>query len=195
MTRGHLIALVLILSGCASVTTERIVLLPASDGHRSALLVKTAKDEALMTVPLSVVEVRDGRIAEGTLDAGEIQRRYGSVMQALPAAPWTYTVYFYFERTTLLPESRALLKQIKAEAERAPAAEIVITGHTDRLGSVPFNDGLSLRRAQVVREEFLSIGVPPSAIRLEARGEREPLVPTEDEVSEARNRRVVLKLR
>lgn len=195
MTRRVLLALALVLSGCASVTTERIVLLPASDGHRSALLVTTATGEALMTVPLSVVEVRNGRIVERTLGAGEIEQRYGPVIRALPAAPRIYTVYFYFDRTTLLPESRALLKQIKAEAERTPAAEIVITGHTDRVGSVPFNDGLSLRRAQVVREDFLAIGVPPSAIRLEARGEREPLVPTDDEVAEPRNRRVVIKLR
>lgn len=190
---------VLLVVGCASAPpsgrTERVVLLPAADGHRSALLVTTAKDEMLMTEPLSVVEVRDGKIVTRTLAAGEVDQRYAAVIKALPAPPRVFTVYFYFDRTALLPESRALLKQIKADAERYPAAEIVLIGHTDRVGAIPFNDGLSLRRAQVVRDDFLSIGVPSSAIRVEGRGEREPLVPTEDEVSEARNRRVVIKLR
>jgi outer membrane protein OmpA-like peptidoglycan-associated protein len=192
--------LVLTLCGCAGVTrvtgvTERIVLLPAADGHASALVVKTAKDEALMTVPLSVVEIREGRIVERTLGSTEVQERYGPVIKALPPVPRVYTVYFHFERTSLLPQSRALLDNIKAEAERMPAAEIVITGHTDRVGGVAFNDDLSLRRARVVGEIFLSIGVPASSIRLEARGEREPLVPTGDEVAEPRNRRVVIKIR
>jgi outer membrane protein OmpA-like peptidoglycan-associated protein len=191
---------VLLVAGCASPPpkvgrTERVVLLPAADGHRSALLVTTAQGEMLMTEPLSVVEEQDGKIVSRTLAAGEVVQRYAAVIKALPAPPRVFTVYFYFDRTALLPESRALLKQIKADAERYPAAEIVLIGHTDRVGAIPFNDGLSLRRAQVVRDDFLSIGVPPSAIRVEGRGEREPMVPTEDEVSEPRNRRVVIKLR
>lgn len=197
--RWRSVLAVLLVAGCASAPpvgrTERVVLLPAADGHRSALLVTTAKGEVLMTEPLSVVEVRDGKIVSRTLAVGEVDQRYAAVIKALPAPPRVFTVYFYFDRTALLPESRALLKQIKADAERYPAAEIVLIGHTDRVGAIPFNDGLSLRRAQVVRDDFLSIGVPPSAIHVEGRGEREPLVPTEDEVSEPRNRRVVIKLR
>lgn len=148
-----------------------------------------------MTVPLSVVEVRDGKIVTKTMGVTEVQQRYAPVIMALPAAPRVYTVYFQFDRTVLVPQSQALLNQIKHEAERVPSAEIVIIGHTDRVGPPPFNDDLSLRRAQVVQDEFLKIGVPPSAIRVEARGEREPLIPTADGVAEPRNRRVVIKLR
>ncbi|MBL8446508.1 MAG: OmpA family protein [Zoogloeaceae bacterium] len=192
--RGLLLALSLIVTGCAGVS-ERIILLPAADGHISGLVVRTGRDEALLVTPLSAVEVRDGRIVARTLAAGEVNEKYGSVIRSLPPAPKVYTVFFHFDRTTLLPESRALLDEIKARAEKQLASEIVITGHTDRVGSIPFNDELSLRRAHMVREIFLAIGVPPSAIRLEARGEREPLIPTEDEVPEARNRRVVIKIR
>lgn len=200
MTRWLPYPLVLALCGCATAVvvptpTERIVLLPAADGHASALVVRTAKDQFLMTVPLTVVEIKDGKIVERTLGAAEIQQRYGPVIKALPAQPRMYTVYFQFDKTVLVPQSRALLDEIKREAERVPAAEIVLIGHTDRVGPEPVNDALSLRRAQLVRDEFLKIGVPASAIRVEARGEREPLVPTIDGVAEPRNRRVVIKLR
>lgn len=195
MRVGATLLLALAFTGCASVQKDRIILLPAADGHRSGLLVKTGKDEVLMTEPHTVVEVRDGKITQSSLNAAEVDQRYRSVIQALPPPPRVFTVYFQFERTSLLPESRLLLKTIKADAEKTPASEIVITGHTDRVGTVPYNDALSLRRAEVVRDDFLSIGVPPSTILLEARGEREPLIPTEDGVPEPRNRRVVIKLR
>ena len=195
MTRWIVVALTLALVGCATAPTERIVLLPASDGHASALVVRTAGGEALMTVPLSVVEVREGKIVTKTMGVTEVQQRYAPVIMALPVAPRIHTVYFQFDRTVLVPQSQALLDQIKREAERVPAAEIVIIGHTDRIGTDAVNDDLSLRRAQAVRDEFLKIGVSPSAIRVEARGEREPLIPTGDSVPEPRNRRVVIKLR
>ena len=51
-------------------------------------------------------------------------------------------------------------------------------GHTDRVGAVPYNDTLSLRRAERVRDELVKVGVASERIRVEGRGEREPLVQT-----------------
>jgi outer membrane protein OmpA-like peptidoglycan-associated protein len=76
-----------------------------------------------------------------------------------------------------------------------PAPEIVIIGHTDRLGSVARNDELSILRARKVRDAFLAIGVPLEMIKTEGRGEREPAVPTADDVPEPRNRRAEIKIR
>ena len=68
-------------------------------------------------------------------------------------------------------------------------------GHTDRVGTVPYNDALSLRRAERARDELVKAGVPADRIRVEGRGEREPLVATADEVAEPRNRRVEIDVR
>jgi OOP family OmpA-OmpF porin len=38
-------------------------------------------------------------------------------------------------------------------------------------------------------------GIAPARIRVEGRGEREPLIPTEDEVAEPRNRRAEISVR
>jgi outer membrane protein OmpA-like peptidoglycan-associated protein len=78
---------------------------------------------------------------------------------------------------------------------RRPAPEIAVIGHTDRVGSVQSNDALSLRRAQRIRDDMGKLGVPVDQIQVAGRGEREPLVATEDEVAEPRNRRVEISVR
>ncbi|HSE92215.1 MAG TPA: OmpA family protein, partial [Methylomirabilota bacterium] len=74
-------------------------------------------------------------------------------------------------------------------------AEVVVVGHTDRVGSVQQNDALSLQRAERIRGELLQLGLPAHQVGVAGRGEREPLVQTEDEVPEPRNRRVELTIR
>jgi OmpA-OmpF porin, OOP family len=71
----------------------------------------------------------------------------------------------------------------------------VVVGHTDRQGSLEYNDGLSLRRAERVRAQLVRIGIAGERIGVAGRGERAPLVPTEDGVAEPRNRRVEIIVR
>jgi outer membrane protein OmpA-like peptidoglycan-associated protein len=82
-----------------------------------------------------------------------------------------------------------------AEVRRRPDPEVLITGHTDRVGGVAQNDALSLQRAERVRASMLDLGLPADRAQAVGRGEREPLVPTDDEVAEPRNRRVEITVR
>jgi outer membrane protein OmpA-like peptidoglycan-associated protein len=54
---------------------------------------------------------------------------------------------------------------------------------------------LSLRRAERCRDELIKLGIPKVRISVAGRGEREPEVPTADEVAEPRNRRVEISVR
>jgi OOP family OmpA-OmpF porin len=76
-----------------------------------------------------------------------------------------------------------------------PAGEAVVVGHTDRVGALEANDRLSLQRAALVRDMLVSAGIAPEAITVVGRGERAPAFMSADEVAEARNRRVEIKLR
>ena len=98
-------------------------------------------------------------------------------------------------RDELTPDSRLLLGRIVDEIARRPAPDIVVIGHTDRVGAVPYNDTLSLRRAERVRDELVKVGIAAERISVAGRGEREPRVPTPDEVPEPRNRRVEINIR
>jgi outer membrane protein OmpA-like peptidoglycan-associated protein len=70
-----------------------------------------------------------------------------------------------------------------------------VIGHTDAVGSNPFNDALSQQRAETVRAELIRRGVAPESIQASGRGKRDLLIPTPDGIAEPRNRRVEIFVR
>jgi outer membrane protein OmpA-like peptidoglycan-associated protein len=95
----------------------------------------------------------------------------------------------------LTAESKKEIEKMFVELAKRPAAEIAVIGHTDTVGSIKFNDKLSLQRANRVRQLLITRGVPPGGIAIAGRGERELLVATGDEVQEPKNRRVEINVR
>ncbi len=191
MKRISLIGLMSLLVGCAS---ERVVLLPSADGRPSAVIVQRGDKSSRLDQPYATAERRLGFNRETTLNAEEVQARYGKTLAARPPRPASFNLYFQ-ENTTLTPESQLLLGKIQAEIRQRKAAELEIIGHTDRVGSVEKNDALSLRRATSTKALFLEMGIADHMIQISGRGEREPLIPTADEVLEPRNRRVQITVR
>lgn len=189
-------AAVAVLLGGREAPADRVVLLPQADGTPSAVVVKSARGETVLDRPYAVADVgRQGSLATTQTDAAAVGARYGAVLAAQPPRPVSYTVYFRTGSDELTAESQAAFDQVKAELARRPAPEIVVIGHTDRVGSVADNDALSVRRAGFVRAALLAAGIGTAQIEATGRGEREPLVPTADEVAEARNRRVEINVR
>jgi len=76
-----------------------------------------------------------------------------------------------------------------------PHPDVVVIGHTDTVGDAEGNDRLSAQRAETVKGFLVGIGIPAERIRTAGRGERELLVPTDDNVEEPRNRRVEINVR
>jgi outer membrane protein OmpA-like peptidoglycan-associated protein len=71
---------------------------------------------------------------------------------------------------------------------------VLVTGHTDTVGSDSYNMGLSVRRAQSVKDEMVRQGMGGDAISIEGKGFHDPLVPTGPGVREPQNRRAVIDL-
>ena len=69
-------------------------------------------------------------------------------------------------------------------------AAVMLAGHTDRAGSVSYNEALAARRNDSVNGYLTGRGIPASRISSEAFGETQPRVPTADGVRELQNRRV-----
>lgn len=187
----------LLLVGCARPARDDLyVLMPGADGKTGALTVDSAGKQAVLDQPYAAVRVKEpGQVAAGTITEQEARQAFGAALAAQPDRPLSFTLYFLEARDELTPDSRQILGRIVDELSSRPAPEIVVIGHTDRVGAVPYNDALSLRRAERVRDELVKVGVAPDRIRVEGRGEREPLVPTPDEVPEPRNRRVEISIR
>lgn len=79
--------------------------------------------------------------------------------------------------------------------QNGTGARYQIVGHTDPVGSVPFNDDLGQRRADFIRRELVSRGVSAALLSTQSQGEQSPLpqrVGEEEELYHSRLRRVVL---
>ena len=184
----------LTIAACAPIT-DRVILLPGPDGRTGAVLVSAGDEQRVLTEPYTGADVAAGKVNMLKTSPGMVRDDYGSLLAMQPVRPRLFVVHFDPGTSVLTLASQSMLASIRAELAALPAGEAVVIGHTDRVGTVEANDRLSLQRAELVREMLLGAGVAPEAISLVGRGERAPAVSTADEVAEARNRRVEIKLR
>ena len=70
-----------------------------------------------------------------------------------------------------------------------------VVGHTDTAGSKEYNYRLSRRRAEAIARLLVAGGVAPDLLEITSHGKDNPVVPTGDNVSEPRNRRVEVTIR
>ena len=188
-------AAVIGIAGCASPPGDRVILLPQPDGQPSAVELTAGAQRLRLDTPYATADLRGGNLVPGTTTPQAVQQTYGALLAQLPARPRRFTVQFEPNGNRLAAGSDAVLAEMRAALSQLPAPEVVITGHTDRVGTLEANDRLSLARAEAVRALLVAGGLARSAITVAGRGEREPAVPTADEVAEARNRRVEIKIR
>jgi len=87
-------------------------------------------------------------------------------------------VLFDFDKATLKPEGKAAIdSQVVGKLAQIQKLQVVlVTGHTDRLGSQAYNLKLSKERADSVRDYLVSKGVDRSKIETVGMGEKQPVV-------------------
>jgi len=170
---------------------------PAADGHIGRIVVQANGGETtLIDTAYGAERLRAaGKVERTTLTEAEVRTTFGSTMEALPGRPMSFTLYFLEGKDELTDESRVELDKVFGELRRRPLPDILVIGHTDTVGGLEYNDKLSRARADRLREMLIGLGIPGERIQAAGRGKRELLVPTEDNVSEARNRRVEINVR
>jgi outer membrane protein OmpA-like peptidoglycan-associated protein len=99
---------------------------------------------------------------------------------------------FAFDRAELRPEDKELLSRIAGILLTSHDYTISVNGHTDNVGSDQYNQELSMRRAQAVRDYLVKAGLPEDILSVEGHGKSLPLVPGSSEAARAKNRRVEL---
>lgn len=82
-------------------------------------------------------------------------------------------LFFGFNEAALTPRSQRQL-QIVAELLKASHGHLNISGHTDDVGSEAYNQKLSERRAEAVREALIGFGVEPEQVTAEGLGKSQP---------------------
>ena len=198
--RAGLILLVAgLLGACASgppKSREFVVLVPDYDGKVGAVVITGAQGKSTLDKPYMAARYEDGgKVETAPVAQEEVRKTFAMAIAVQPVRPVSFLLYFREGTDEYTVESKEAFEKIFPEIARRQAAEIAVIGHTDTVGRVDYNDTLSLRRAERVRNDFVGRGIPTHAINVAGRGEREPIVPTADDINEPRNRRVEINVR
>ena len=84
---------------------------------------------------------------------------------------------FDFDKAVLKPEGKAAIdSEIITKLSQVQKLELVlVTGHTDPIGTQQYNQKLSERRADAVRDYLVSKGVPKDKIETLGMGKTQPV--------------------
>lgn len=183
-----------LLGACAA--PQAYVVLLDEDGHTGKVLVTQDGGYTLALDSASAAARIDGDTPTTVqLNKYLFETDFDPALAARPLPPRTFHVYFDAGGSALTAESRALFPAIGDALARYTAADVSIVGHTDTVGDAERNQVLALERANTVRQALGDLLAPAVAVEVTSHGERNPRVPTADDVDEARNRRVDITIR
>jgi outer membrane protein OmpA-like peptidoglycan-associated protein len=204
MSRAIASCFVILLLAAACAATQKpphrdafILLLPDDQGKTGSIVVSGSGGERVLSAPRQAVNVSAGTPPGKpyVVPEEEVYAQAGPALKALPKPPVRFILYFKHDSDELTRESLARMPEVmRTIRERAPV-DLSVVGHTDTVGDRPYNYHLSLKRARAVASLLASKGVDTSLFEITSHGKDNPLVPTGDQVSEPRNRRVEVTVR
>jgi len=166
------------LAGPAAATTATVVMAPLPAAAVAATPVPFITPVAAPVPAAAVAEPAPATVAMAVtpVPANVPQADLAATQPATPgveAAAVDALAHFDFDSANLTVAGRAVLDAWLAEAPRDKPVRV--SGHADRLGPVPYNLNLSLRRAEAVKQYLVGKGIDSRTIQLEAKGESEPV--------------------
>ena len=96
------------------------------------------------------------------------------VKAAMQKISFSADALFAFDKSVLKPEGKLMLDGLVTQLKGVTDDGIVLTGHTDRFGTSAYNQKLSERRANAVKEYLVARGLPATSILAEGKGETQP---------------------
>jgi OOP family OmpA-OmpF porin len=109
---------------------------------------------------------------------------YYSPLVKNPAGGDTLALYFQFDEDDMDPRTRRQLEIVTLILKADPGKKITLSGHTDSRGTKEYNDSLSSRRADTVRDYLINSGVAAAQINTVAKGDSQPRRPNQTETGE-----------
>jgi OOP family OmpA-OmpF porin len=106
------------------------------------------------------------------------------------------TALFDFDKSVLKPAGKEAIHGIDEEikSSEAKVIDINVVGHTDSVGTEEYNQQLSVRRANAVKDYMVSEGIDPGIIDVKGMGESEPVASNATAEGRAQNRRVEISV-
>ena len=124
------------------------------------------------------------------LPEAAVAREGDKLYVALPSG-----ILFDVDKTEIKPAARESIAKAAEVLVKYPDTYITVEGHTDTTGTTEYNQKLSERRADAVRDMLMRDGVPASRISIKGYGESDPVADNSTPEGRQSNRRVQLEIR
>jgi peptidoglycan-associated lipoprotein len=132
--------------------------------------------------------VSPDREAEARRRAEEEARRAAGAVPAECADEAAFSVHFGFDKSDLVPESRASLQKLADCLKRAPAKKVTVEGNCDERGTTQYNIALGSRRAEAAKKYLSDLGVA-ATVETVSYGKERPVCNESTESCWQKNRR------
>lgn len=126
----------------------------------------------------SLVKKAEPKIAEAKAPAAAPVPVAGPEKAAFAPITLQAETLFDFDKSVIRADGKKKLDdEVVSKMKEYPQVEVLlVTGHTDRIGSDAYNQKLSQRRADALKAYLVAQGVEDKRIETAAKGESEPVV-------------------
>ncbi|HEY0897348.1 MAG TPA: OmpA family protein [Sphingobacteriaceae bacterium] len=188
----------MVFEGCAKATKTQkgAVIGAATGGTIGALIGKKAGNTAVGAIIGGAIGGTAGAYIGKRMD-----KQAKEIEQTVPNAEVIRTgegiivkfdsgILFDVDKSDLKPNAMTNIQNLATSMKNNPETNILIIGHTDADGSDSYNMSLSERRARSVKNYAMMQGVEASRLKIEGRGESEPIASNDSAEGKSQNRRV-----
>ena len=107
---------------------------------------------------------------------------------------WTYAalVLFDFNSAEVKVDAYPMLSNAVLIMKKNPDLKVEVDGHTDSIGPAAYNMTLSVKRAEAIKDHFVSNGIDPNRLTTKGFGLTSPAASNDTKEGRAKNRRVEL---
>jgi outer membrane protein OmpA-like peptidoglycan-associated protein len=159
---------------------------------------KASKDNANADFQKQQTEI----VKQGKQDLSDSEKRTADAVAALATlaavreeerglvVTLSGSVLFRSAKSTLLPSAKVKLDQVATALLSIRARNLIVEGNTDSQGSESYNQDLSQRRADAVRDYLVQKGYPADRIQARGMGKGSPIADNASPEGRANNRRV-----
>ena len=102
---------------------------------------------------------------------------------------------FDFDKSVLRPDGKKSIDDALSKISGVDLEMVIATGHTDSIGTDAYNQRLSERRAQAVKDYLVSTGIPASKVTTIGKGESQPVATNKTKEGRQKNRRVDIEFK
>jgi len=162
--------------------------IPAAEPAAAPMAAAAAAESPKDTDGDGVLDEQDA--CPGT-EKGAVVDEKGCYKEVTESVTIDLLLEFDYDKSNIRDEHKPEIQRVVDFMTKFPAAKAELVGHTDSRGSDAYNQTLSERRANAVRDYMMnSAGIGADRVTAEGRGESEPKLANDSEENMQRNRRV-----